>query len=345
MLSEAIKKIAVKENLTTQQAEKAMNAIMSGGCPPSQIGAFLMGLRIKGESIDEITGCAKSMKKNAKCFSLDFQEGAKEKTLVIDTCGTGGDGANTFNISTAVSIIAAAAGVKVAKHGNRAVSSKSGSADVLSELGFDIDMETEASEQCLKNTGMTFLFAQKYHPAMKYAGPIRRELGTRTIFNILGPLTNPADIKGQVLGVFDKNLTHSLAEVLLRLGRERALVVHGNDGLDEITVTSETTVSEVKDGKITDYTISPIDFNIPLSGIDEIKGGDAKENADIILNIFKGEKGSRRNITVMNAAAALYVGKAADSLKDGVKLAEELIDSGKAYEKLQEIINFSKGRQ
>jgi anthranilate phosphoribosyltransferase len=344
MLNEAIKKIVIKENLTTEEAEMAMNSIMSGECQPSQIGAFLIGLRMKGESIDEITGCAKSMKQNAKDFNLDFEGNGEDGTLVIDTCGTGGDGANTFNISTAVSIIAAAAGIKVAKHGNRAVSSKSGSADVLGELGFDIDVETGISEQCLKETGMTFLFAQKYHPAMKHAAPVRRELGTRTIFNILGPLTNPADIKGQVLGVFDKKLTHSLGEVLLRLGRERALVVHGNDGLDEITITTETTVSEVKEGKVIDYTINPLDYGIPLCKKEEIQGGDAKENAAIILDIFKGEKGPKRNIVVMNAAAALYVGKAVDSLKDGVKLAEELIDSGKAYEKLQQIINFGKGR-
>jgi anthranilate phosphoribosyltransferase len=345
MLNSAIKKIVTKENLTTEEAEKAMNAIMSGDCAPSQIGAFLIGLRMKGETIDEITGCAVAMKQNAKAFDISFHDNNKEKTLVIDTCGTGGDGANTFNISTAVSIIAAAAGIKVAKHGNRAVSSKSGSADVLAELGFNIEVDTVESQECLKETGMTFLFAQKYHPAMRHAGPVRKELATRTIFNILGPLTNPANIKGQVLGVFDGSLTHSLAEVLLRLGRERALVVHGKDGLDEITITSETLISEVKDGEVIDYIINPEDYGISLcSNAEDLKGGDAKENAAIIVNILKGEKGPKRNIVLINAAAALYVGKAVDSLKDGVKLAEELIDSGAAYERLGQIINFSKGR-
>lgn len=334
MLNEAIKKIVIRENLTNEEAEAAMNEIMKGECTPSQVGAFLIGLRMKGETIDEITGCAKSMKQNAKNFNLT--------SFAIDTCGTGGDGANTFNISTAVAIIAAAAGIKVAKHGNRAVSSKSGSADVLCELGFNIDFETKISEQCLRETGMTFLFAQKYHPAMKNAAPIRRELGIRTIFNILGPLTNPADIKGQVLGVFDGSLTHPLGEVLLRLGRERALVIHGNDGLDEITTTTLTTVTEVKDGKVIDYTINPLDYGIPLCTKEEIQGGDSKQNAAIILDIFRGEKGPKRNIVVINAAAALYVGKAADSFKDGIRLAEGIIDSGKAYDKLEEIVNFSK---
>jgi anthranilate phosphoribosyltransferase len=344
MLNSVIKKIVTKENLTIQEAEKAMNSIMSGECVPSQIGAFLIGLRMKGETIDEITGCAVAMKQNAKAFDVSFHDNSKENTLVIDTCGTGGDGANTFNISTAVSIIAAAAGIKVAKHGNRAVSSKSGSADVLAELGFNIEVDTIESEQCLKETGMTFLFAQKYHPAMRHAGPVRKELATRTIFNILGPLTNPADIKGQVLGVFDGNLTHCLAEVLLRLGRERALVVHGKDGLDEITITSDTVVSEVKEGKVTDYVISPGDYGISLCSAEDLKGGDARENAGIIVDILNGKKGPKRNIVIINAAAALYVGKAVDSLRDGVKLAEELIDSGTAYEKLAQIINFSKGR-
>jgi anthranilate phosphoribosyltransferase len=344
MLNSAIKKIVTKENLTTEEAEKAMNAIMSGECAPAQIGAFLIGLRMKGETIDEITGSAVAMKQNAMAFDVSFHDNSKEKTLIIDTCGTGGDGANTFNISTAVSIIAAAAGIKVAKHGNRAVSSKSGSADVLAELGFNIEVDTVESQECLKETGMTFLFAQKYHPAMRHAGPVRKELATRTIFNILGPLTNPADIKGQVLGVFDGDLTHSLAEVLLRLGRERALVVHGKDGLDEITITSETLVSEVKDGEVIDYVINPEDFGISLCTAEDLKGGDAKENAGIIVDILKGEKGPKRNIVLINAAAALYVGKAVDSLEDGVKLAGELIDSGAAYERLGQIINFSKGR-
>jgi anthranilate phosphoribosyltransferase len=297
---------------------------------------------MKGESIDEITGSVKSMKKNAKSFNLDTQAEKDHKTLVIDTCGTGGDEANTFNISTAVAIIAAAAEVRVAKHGARAVSSKSGSADVLAEMGFNINIDRGISERCIKETGMTFLFAPDYHPAMKHAAPIRKQLSTRTIFNIIGPLTNPANIKGQVLGVFDRELTHKLGQVLLRLGRERGLVVHGNDGLDEITTTSKTIVTEVKDGRVTDYTINPQDYGIPLCKKEDLQGGGARENARIILDIFKGQKGPKRDIVLINAAAALYVGKAVDGIYEGIKLAEEIIDSGKAYDKLKEIVNFSR---
>lgn len=339
MLSDAIKKIVARENLTELEAEAAMNEIMKGEFQPSLVGAFLIGLRMKGETIEEITGCVRSMKKNARSFNLDSQP---EKTLVIDTCGTGGDEANTFNISTAVAIIAAAAGVRVAKHGGRAVSSKSGSADVLAEMGFNINIDTGVSEQCIRETGMTFLFAPNYHPAMKYAAPVRRQLSTRTIFNIIGPLTNPADIKGQVLGVFDRELTHKLGQVLLRLGRERALVVHGNDGLDEISITAHTTVTEVRDGKVIDYTINPQDYGIPLCKKEDLQGGDARDNAKIILNIFKGEKGPKRDIVLINAAAALYVGKAVDGIYEGIKLAEEIIDTGKAYDKLKEIVKFSR---
>lgn len=342
MLSDAIKKIVLRENLTELEAEAAMNEIMKGEFEPSLVGAFLIGLRMKGESIDEITGCVKSMKKNARNFNLDVQAEKAQKTLVIDTCGTGGDEANTFNISTAVAIIAAAAEVRVAKHGGRAVSSKSGSADVLAEMGFNINIDTGISEQCIKETGMTFLFAPNYHPAMKHAAPVRRLLSTRTIFNIIGPLTNPANIKGQVLGVFDRELTHKLGQVLLRLGRERGLVVHGNDGLDEITTTSKTIVTEVKDGRVTDYTINPQDYGIPLCKKEDLQGGGARENARIILDIFKGQKGPKRDIVLINAAAALYVGKAVDGIYEGIKLAEEIIDSGKAYDKLKEIVNFSR---
>lgn len=342
MINKAIKKIVLRENLTEKEAEAAMNEIMNGKFEPSQVGAFLIGLRMKGESIDEITGCVKSMKKNAKKFNLDLHGEKADKTLVIDTCGTGGDEANTFNISTAVAIIAAAAGVKVAKHGSRAVSSKSGSADVLAEMGFNINIDPNISERCIRETGMTFLFAQNYHPAMKHAALVRKQLGTRTIFNIIGPLTNPANIKGQVLGVFDRDLTHKLGQVLLKLGRERALVVHGDDGLDEITITTKTTVTEIKEGKIIDYAINPQDYGIPVCKKEDIQGGDAKENARIILDIFKGKKGPKRDIVLINAAAALYVGKAVDGIYEGIKLAEEIIDSGRAYNKLKEIVNFSR---
>lgn len=335
MLQEAIKKIVDKRDLSENEAYAAMNEIMKGEGTEAQIGAFLVGLRMKGEKIDEITGCAKAMRDNAIPVKL-------QSKFVIDTCGTGGDGGKTFNISTAVAIVAAAGGVKVAKHGNRAVSSKSGSADVLTELGFNIELEAENAAKCIDEKGMAFLFAQKYHHAMKNVAPTRKILATRTIFNILGPLTNPGFVKGQVLGVYDKNLTNTLAQVLLNLGCEKALVVCGEDGLDEITTTTFTHVSEISDGKVIDYVINPEKLGISLATHEDIKGGSAKENSEVILNILKGQKGHKRDIVVLNSAAALYVGNVCESIKDGISLAEEIIDSGKAYEKMNELIEYSK---
>jgi anthranilate phosphoribosyltransferase len=303
---------------------------MKGEATQSQIGGFLVGLRMKGETIEEITGCARAMRDNAKPLNLISR-------YAIDTCGTGGDGSKTFNISSVSAIIAAAGGAKVAKHGNRAVSSKSGSADVLTELGIDINVEPEEAAKLIEEKGMAFLFAQSYHSAMKNVAVPRRELGTRTIFNVLGPLTNPAFARGQILGVFSKDLTYTVAKVLGKLGVERALVVHGEDGLDEITTTGFTYVSELKDGNVTDYKIYPEDFGIKRATTEEILGGTAKDNANIILNILKGEKGPQRDIVILNTAAALYVGKVCETIKEGVLLAQELIDSGKALSKLQEL--------
>lgn len=335
MLKEAIKKISNKENLNEEEAYSSVNEIMKGEALPSQIGAFLVGLRMKGETVEEITGSARAMRDNASIVKLQSE-------YVIDTCGTGGDGSKTFNISTAVAIIAAAAGVKVAKHGNRAVSSSSGSADVLQELGINIDIEPEKARKLIDEKGMAFLFAQKYHSAMKNVGPVRKELGIRTVFNILGPLTNPAFVKGQVLGVYSKDLTHTLAEVLLKLGSEKAMVVHGGDGLDEITTTTTTYVSEIREGKVIDYEIEPEKLGMPLAKVEDIKGSSAKENAGIIIDILKGKRGPKRDIVVLNTAAALYVGKVAENLEQGIKLTEDIIDSGKAYEKLNELIEHSK---
>jgi len=335
MLKEAIKKIVLKENLDEKEAYEVMGEIMSGNGTPSLIGGLLIGLRLKGESVEEITGFAKAMRDNAVKLQLDAD-------YVIDTCGTGGDGGKTFNISTAVAIIASAAGVKVAKHGNRAVSSRSGSADVLRELGFNVEVEPKVTKKLIEEKGMGFLFAPLYHRAMKNVAPIRKELGTRTVFNLLGPLTNPAPIKGQVLGVYDRNLTHPVAEVLLRLGIERAMVVHGFDGLDEITTTSPTYVSEVREGKVFDYVIDPADFNIPYSRPEDLKGEGPKENAEIIIDILKGQKGPRRDIVVLNTAAALYVGKLVENLKEGVELAERLLNSGLAYERFLEILDYQR---
>jgi anthranilate phosphoribosyltransferase len=265
-----------------------------------------------------------------------------KSNYAIDTCGTGGDGGKTFNISTAVALITAAGGVKVAKHGNRAVSSNSGSADVLTELGLNIDLDPLRAASCIDDLGMAFLFAQHYHSAMKNVAVIRRELGIRTVFNILGPLTNPAEVKGQVLGVYHKALTHTMAEVLLRLGSERVLVVHGEDGLDEITTTGVTFVSEVNGGSVIDYIIDPRELGISIAAPKEISGGDPKENAQIILEILKGRRGPKRDIVVINSAAALYIGNACSDIKQGIKLAEELIDSGKAMGKMQELVEYSK---
>nr|WP_207754221.1 anthranilate phosphoribosyltransferase [Caldicoprobacter guelmensis] len=333
-MSEVLKKIVSGEHLTQEEAALSMDYIMDGSATPSQIGAFLVALRMKGETIPEITGCALSMRLKAQKVVLD--------DYAIDTCGTGGDGGRTFNISTAVAIIAAAAGVKVAKHGNRAVSSKSGSADVLEALGIKIEMSPEMVVECIKRTHIGFLFAPHYHVSMKNVVGPRRELGIRTIFNILGPLTNPAGVKGQVLGVYDGRLVHSLAEVLINLGTQRAMVVHGLDGLDEITTTTRTMVSEVKEGEIIDYEIDPAEYGIPYAKPQDIAGADAEYNAELIKRILKGEKGPARDIVLLNAAAALYVGNDAESIKEGLEKAAYLIDSGAAYEKLKEFIRVSR---
>lgn len=335
MLKDNIKKLVKGEDLSEDESYSAIDEIMGGEAKEAQVGAFLTALRLKGETVDEITGAARAMRNKATKVNLNSK-------YVIDTCGTGGDGAKTFNISTAVSIIAAAAGVKIAKHGNRAVSSKSGSADVLEKLGFNINLDIDKAEKLIDNSGMAFLFAQKYHSAMKNVGPIRKQLGIRTIFNILGPITNPAFVNAQVLGVYSEKLTNPIANVLLKLGEERAMVVFGCDGLDEITTTTLTKVSEVRAGKIIDYYIDPEKYGFKKSVLKDISGGDAKENAEIIIEILKGSKGYKRDIVILNTAAALYVGKVAENLREGIKIAEETVDSGLAYKKLNELINLSR---
>lgn len=331
MLNEVIKKVTVFEDLTEEEAYAAVNKIMDGSVEASQMAAFLIALKMKGETADEITGAARAMREHALKVKLKSQ-------YAIDTCGTGGDGAKTFNISTAAAIIAAAGGVKVAKHGNRSVSSKSGSADVLSKLHIDIELNQEEVEKSIDEKGMGFIFAQVYHKAMKNVGPVRKQLGVRTLFNILGPITNPCDLKGQVLGVYDRKLIDVVSKVLLKLGRERAIVMHGSDGLDEITTTGETYVNEIRENEIKSYTITPEEFGIKRASLSDIEGGTPEENAEIILDILKGKNGPKRDIVVLNSAAALYVGKVVDDLKTGVKLAEKLIDEGIAYKKYQQLI-------
>ncbi len=334
MIRTAIQKLVEGKSLSNEEVMGAMNCIMDGEATQAQIGSFITALRIKGETIDEITGCARVMRDKAEKIILDLD-------YYIDTCGTGGDGAKTFNVSTASAFVAAAGGVHVAKHGNRSVSSRSGSADVLEALGAKIDLSPYQVKKCIEDVGIGFLFAPSFHKSMKHAAGPRRELGIRTVFNILGPLTNPAGAAGQVLGVYDGKLTELVANVLLNLGIERALVFNGNDGVDEITTTTTTKISELKDGSVKNYEFNPEQYGIKKACLDDIKGGDAGVNAEIIRNIFKGEQGPERDIVVVNSAAAFYVGKKVDSLEEGIKAAQQIIDSGLVLNKLQEFIEYT----
>ncbi len=332
-IKEAIKKVMDKCNLNEDEMADVINQIMRGETTSAQKGGFLVGLKSKGETPEELLGAARALRSHT--IKLDIPD----NNNLIDCCGTGGDGANTFNISSAVAIVVAAGGVKVAKHGNRAVSSKSGSLDVLGALGIKTDLTKEESEKIIGDKGMSFLLATSYNGGMKNVGPERLELGCRTIFNMLGPLLNPAPITGQLMGVYDESLLETVGSVLLGLGLHRAMVVHGNDGLDEITTTTTTTVCEINNGKTKKYTINPLDYGIEFAKPEDLIGGDPKFNAEIILNILKGEKGPKRDIVVLNAAAGLYVGKIVNSLDEGVQLAKELIDSNKAYNKYLELAN------
>jgi anthranilate phosphoribosyltransferase len=330
-IDNAIKKLVAKEILTEDDVRDVINQIMKGEATSAQIGGFLVGLRINGETPSQILGAVKALRDNFIPVKIENPK------HLIDTCGTGGDGAKTFNISTAVAIVAASGGAKVAKHGNRAVSSKSGSADVLTELGIKIDFDENQSRKIIEENGMAFLFAPKYNGAMKNVANERKQIGTRTIFNIIGPLSNPAPITGQLLGVYDKSLVQPIGEALLNLGLNRAMVVCGDDGLDEITTTTTTNVCEIKNGEIKTYKLEPEKFGFKKADLEDIKGGDAKENSKIILNVLKGEIGAPRDIVVLNAGAALYVAELADSLEEGIKKANELIDSGTAYKKYKEL--------
>jgi anthranilate phosphoribosyltransferase len=334
MIKEAIQALISGRSLTIGQAAQVMEEIMQGEATPAQFGAFVTALRLKGETVDEIVGLAQTMR--AKAVPVTFAEPA------VDTCGTGGDGSHTFNISTAAAFVAAGAGLKVAKHGNRAMSSQCGSADVLEVLGVKIDLNAEQVRRCLEEVGMGFMFAPLFHPAMKYAAPPRREIGIRTVFNILGPLTNPAGVQAQVLGVADGSLVEKLALVLQTLGCNHVLVVHGEDGLDEITVTGRTQVCELKEGRIASYSISPEDFGLSRAGLDTLKGGTVDENAALLRSILASAPGPQRDVIVMNAGAVLLAGDRVKSLEQGVALAGDVIDSGHALTKLEQLIEFSK---
>jgi len=322
-----LQKIVEGRDLSQEEAETLMGEIFSSATD-AQIGALLVALRMKGESISEIAGFARKMRGSAVCIH------PKVKGTLVDTCGTGGDASNTINVSTAAAIVAAACGVLVAKHGNYAVSSKCGSANVLSELGVNISPEPEAVAEIIERLGVGFMLAPIFHPAMKRVAPIRRELGLRTVFNILGPLTNPAGAKAQLMGVYDPQLCEKLARVFLMLGTERAMVVHGM-GMDEITNTGETQVSELKDGMVKSYSLMPQDLGYQLARPQDIAGGLPEENARKLAAVMKGEQSPARDIIAMNAGAAVYVSGRAPTLKEGAKMAEKAIDAGKALHLLQ----------
>ena len=336
MIKEAIVKIVNKEDLTYNESYTVMNEIMNGETTPTQNAAFLSAVSTKSakaETTDEIAGCAAAMRDHATKVETGMD--------VFEIVGTGGDNAHSFNISTTSAIIAASGGVKVAKHGNRAASSSSGTADCLEALGVNINQSPEKCVELLNEAGMCFFFAQQYHTSMKYVGAIRRELGFRTVFNILGPLTNPASPTMQLLGVYDEYLVEPLAQVLINLGVKRGMVVYGKDKLDEISLSSPTKICEIKDGRFKSYTIKPEDFGFERCTKDDLKGGTPAENAQITRDILAGAKGHKRNAVLLNAGAALYIAGKADSMKDGIDLAAELIDSGKALETLEKLIEVS----
>ncbi len=334
MIKEAISKAVMKDNLTEAEAETVMREIMQGEATDAQIAAYITALRMKGETVEEITGSARVMREKAVHVRLDAP-------YQVDTCGTGGDLSHTFNISTTAAFVVAGAGVAVAKHGNRSVSSKSGSADVLQALGINIEIPSQRVEECLREVGIAFLFAPMMHQAMKYAIGPRREIGVRTIFNVLGPLTNPAGVTSQIMGVYSADLTELLARALGNLGSRHAFVVHGMDGLDEITITDRTRVSEYSGGRVKDYFIHPSDFGLPAGKREDLLGGDAKDNAVITIEVLKGQKGPRRDIVVLNAAAGLAASGRAKDIKSGVAVAAESIDSGAAMKKLEELKSFT----
>ncbi|MCC8122188.1 MAG: anthranilate phosphoribosyltransferase [Oscillospiraceae bacterium] len=330
MIEKAIVDIMEGRDLTREGARAVMLQMMEGGATSAQMGAFLAGMRLKGESIEEITACAEVMREKSTKLH--------PKTDVLDIVGTGGDGLYTFNISTVSAFVIAAGGVPVAKHGGRSVSSKCGSADVIEALGANITLTAEQNEQVLARTGMCFMHAQVYHAAMKFVAPVRRELGVRTVFNILGPLANPAGATMQMLGVYDENLVEPLARVLLNLGVKRAMVVHGHDGLDEITLTDTSTICEVAEGKLNSYFITPEQFGLPRCAMAELTGGDPQENAGIARDILSGKRDAKRDTVVLNAACCLYMGKNDITMRACVALAQELIDSGAALAKLEEFV-------
>ena len=347
MIKDAIAKVVSGDDLTEKEMEVAMGEVMTGKATPAQIGSFITALRIKGETVDEITGAARAMRARAvkvhlndHQVNIDRDEINLEDETILDTCGTGGDGTNTFNVSTTTAFVAAGAGVKVAKHGNRAVSSQCGSADVLERLGLKLDITPSDVERCIREVGIGFLFAPLFHGAMKYAAGPRREIGLRTIFNVLGPLTNPAGATAQLLGVYDLGLTEKMAHVLGKLGTKEAFVVCGEGRFDEISICGTSKVSHLRDGDVTTFEMTPEEYGFKRATPDAINGGDASENARIVLDILEGEHGPKRDIVLLNAGAAFLVAGLDNDLKAGIERAKDSIGSGRAKEKLDSLINF-----
>jgi anthranilate phosphoribosyltransferase len=334
MIQEIIEKLAKKEDLSATQMQQAMEEIMAGRAQTQDIVSFLTALSNKGETVEELTAAVKVMRHHVTGINTKHK-------VILDTCGTGGDRKGTFNVSTIVAFVASGAGITVAKHGNRSVSSSCGSADILEALDININMSKEKIEKCLDGIGIAFLFAPTLHPAMKYAMSARKQIGKRTMFNILGPLSNPAGATHQLVGVFDAYWTGVLAEVFLHLGTQHALVVHGQDGLDEITTTTKTYVSEAYKGRVDNYEINPEDFGIQKSKLEDLLGGDAALNAKILMDILNGKPGAKRDIVVLNAAAAIYAADKAGSIKEGIKFSAESIDSGEALKKLELLRQYS----
>jgi anthranilate phosphoribosyltransferase len=335
VIQELLARACDGHDLTREQARDAMQEIMRGEATQAQIAGFLVALRAKGETADEITGCAEAMREHV----LPVQPARDD---LVDTAGTGGDGKSTLNISTAAALVAAAAGAGVAKHGNRAASSQTGSADVLEALGFNLDLPPERIAQSIDELGFGFMFAQAHHPAMKHAAPVRRELGTRTVFNVLGPLTNPARARAQVVGVYSPSLVRPVAEALAQLGAHRAFVVHGAGGIDELSPVGPNEICEVVDGGVRERVIDPEELGVARTTLDELRGGTPDENASAIRRIFAGERGGARDAVLLNAAGAIAAGGHADDLREGIELARETLDSGAAARRLGELVEFSR---
>ena len=334
MIQEAISNLVSGQGLSAEEAAQVMEEIMTGEATPAQFGAFVTALRLKGETPDEIAGMARVMREKALRVQSDGD--------LVDTCGTGGDGSHTINVSTIAAFVTAGAGLKVAKHGNRAITSACGSADVMEAAGVKVDLGPEAVEQCIREVGIGFMFAPTFHPAMRHAGPPRREIGIRTVFNILGPLTNPAGARSQVLGVADGALGEKMAMVLLRLGCQHALVVHGEDGLDELSIAAPSQIWELKDGNIYNFSVTPEDLGLSRAAASDVQGSSIEDNLAAMNGVLSGERGPARDIVLLNASAALAAGNAVNNLKQGIMAASESIDSGKAMDKLRALAELSR---